>query len=395
MDASIVNALPAIHRWSRTIKIRTTAAILSIAILGGVPISHGFEATSLPSPAAKPAIDGVLDLFQKAPVVVLCDYHGLAQEEAFYSALVRDPRFAAEVGNVIVEFGEISQPIIDRYVDGETVPLAQLRRVWTETPGLSPGPFWVGYENFFASIRAANSKLPPDRRIKVWLGDPKADWSKINSYQDLLPFLLRRDDNYVRIIGDEILDKHRKALLIIGSAHIFGAGLLSAKLSEAHPDSFATVMPFVGYLEPRCNEQFLNRAKSWQAPALVGPIADTWLKAELQLSGCDFIPPAQVQALLSHPPPKTLPPGFVGAITSPHQLINVVSGEDADAILYLGAPDSLTGSPIDPDIYLDPDYFREEDRRSRCCTRAPGRGPLDWQRLVEEGSVIPRKLVRF
>ena len=58
----------------------------------------------------------MLDLFQHKSVVALADDHGLAQEEVFYSALVRDPRFAEEVGNVVVEFGgEASQDIIDRY----------------------------------------------------------------------------------------------------------------------------------------------------------------------------------------------------------------------------------------------------------------------------------------
>lgn len=161
----------------------------------------------------------VFDLFNQKPVLVLCDYHGLAQQEDFYSELVRDPRFA-DVGNVVVEFGEASQNIIDRYVTGDDVPLTELRRVWTETAGLAPGPFWLGYVNFLANVRATNLKLSPEHRIKVWLGDPKIDCSKTNSYQDLVPYLLRRDDNFVRIIRAEILQKHKKTLLIIGSPHI-------------------------------------------------------------------------------------------------------------------------------------------------------------------------------
>lgn len=46
------------------------------------------------APEVKPAIDGMLDLFKDKPVVALGDYHGLAQEEVFYSTLIRDPRFA-------------------------------------------------------------------------------------------------------------------------------------------------------------------------------------------------------------------------------------------------------------------------------------------------------------
>ena len=151
---------------------------------------------TFPSPRIKPAVEGVLDLFNQKAVVALGDYHGLAQEEAFYIALIRDPEFAEKVGNVVVEFGgEGAQDIIDRYVAGENVPLTELRRVWTDTVGWYPGPASLGYVNFFANVRAANLKLPPEHRIKVWLGDPSIDWSKINSFRDLQPYLARRDDN--------------------------------------------------------------------------------------------------------------------------------------------------------------------------------------------------------
>lgn len=47
-------------------------------------------------------------------------------------------------------------------------------------------------------------------------------------------------------------------------------------------------------------------------------------------------------------------------------------------------------SPIDPDIYLDPAYFNEENRRLQCC--AFGGGKLDWDHLVQENSLIPKKI---
>ena len=82
----------------------------------------------LPAPTVRPAIDGVLAAFQNHPLVGMlnwegADNHDLAQQEDFYAALVRDPRFARDVGNVVVEFGASSaQAIIDRYVNGQDVP---------------------------------------------------------------------------------------------------------------------------------------------------------------------------------------------------------------------------------------------------------------------------------
>jgi hypothetical protein len=329
----------------------------------------------------------------------------LAQEEAFYSALVRDPRFAEQVGNVVVEFGgSVAQHTIDRYVAGEDVPFTELRHVWGDVVGaFSPGePVPMAFVDFFANVRGANMKLPREHRIKVWLGDPEIDWSKTNSFQDVMPLLRKRDENVFRIINEEILSKHKKTLLIIGLGHLFGPGglgPLSVRITQASPNALAIVSPFIGYIEPECNAKFVARANAWAVPAVAGPIDGTWLKAELQLPGCNFIPPARVEQMkkmaANGPPPGARllgggkPPSVADIIAGE---INILSGVKSDATLYLGPPDTLTESPIEPSIYLDLDYFKEEDRRARCCT--PGGRPLDWDQIVQQNSVVPKKFDR-
>ena len=358
----------------------------------GVVVAIWTTVLSQAQPSVKPAVDGVLALFQAKPVVVLCDYHGLAQQEDFYSVMVRDPRFAEKVGNVIVEFGgESSQSIIDRYIAGDDVPADELRKVWTETPGWIPGPTRLGYINFFVAVRAANTRLAPERRIKVWLGEPKVDWSKINSVEELRPYIAQRDDNYVRIIRDEIIARKKKALLIIGTGHIFGTAYLRNKLDKVNPGVLATVAPFTGYFEPECNAKFVARAKDWPVPAAVSPTATTSLKAFLETPGCNFLGPASVKSVLATPVDK-LPPGTTSAEEMLRNVISMQSGEDADALLYLGPPDTLTESPYDPAIYLDPAYFKEQDRRRRCCTGPANQGKLDLDRLLEQNSAARRKI---
>ena len=61
----------------------------------------------------------------------------------------------------------------------------------------------------------------------------------------------------------------------------------------------------------------------------------------------------------------------------------------SDAILYLGPPDTLTRSPIDPSIYLDPDYFKEMNRRAQCCV--PASYSLDWDQILQQNSVVAKK----
>jgi len=240
-------------------------AILGVAILAAILFPLRAFASE-PVPEVKTAVDGVLDLFKDRQVVALGDFHGLAQEEAFYCTLVRDPRFAEQVGNVVVEFGgSEAQDIIDRYVNGEDVPFTELRHVWTDVVGWIPGPFALGYVNFFANVRAVNLKLPAGHRIRVWLGDPKIDWSRINSFQDLQPILARRDENVASIIVDEILKKHKKTLLIMGTGHLVrmapGPGLIPAppnvvaKLGEAYANALAVVSPFTGYIEPNATRR--------------------------------------------------------------------------------------------------------------------------------------------
>jgi hypothetical protein len=355
---------------------------------------------SAPAPRVESAVDGVLDLFNQKSVVAVADAHGLAQEEAFYSALVRDPRFAKEVGNVVVEFGGSgAQSIIDRYVNGQDVSVTELRHVWTDVVGWLPGPFSLGYVNFFANVRAVNQKLPASQRITVWLGDPKIDWSQIHSFQDIEPHLSQRDESMFRIVRDEILAKRKKALLIVGGAHLFGSGSdsLPAKINREHPNSMALVAPFIGYIEPSCNARFVAYTKGWPVPAVVGPIEGTSLMSELELAGCNYIPKTEIQRIekmaATPPPPGVKPPPGMSAPPSPASLIsaetNMFSGANANAILYLGPPDELLEAPADPSIYLDPDYFKEMNRRAQCCMPRPY--SLDWDQLVRQNSVIPRK----
>jgi hypothetical protein len=49
------------------------------------------------------AADGIFAAFQNHPLVGLGEWHGMAQGLDFYAVLVRDPRFAKEVGNVVAE----------------------------------------------------------------------------------------------------------------------------------------------------------------------------------------------------------------------------------------------------------------------------------------------------
>jgi hypothetical protein len=146
---------------------RRILAALSVLFAAG--LQDAARAQALGAPTVIPAVDGILNAFENHPLVGIADDHNSAQEEDFYAALVRDPRFSAEVGNVVVEFGGAThQDIVDRYLDGQQVSYTDLRKVWTDVVGWIPTVTGLGYANFFAQVRDANLGLPPDRRIHVW-----------------------------------------------------------------------------------------------------------------------------------------------------------------------------------------------------------------------------------
>src|ERR1700753_3718652 len=156
------------------------------ALLVGIALLFlGLPALAQQAPIVRPAVDGIFEAFQNHPLVGLGEAHRRAQELDFYTALLRDPRFARDVGNVVVEFGGAAhQDIIDRYVSGEDVPYTELRKVWTGTLGWTGVVRAMGYHLFYGRAREINRGLPPERRVHVWLGEPVIDWTTVKTHAD-------------------------------------------------------------------------------------------------------------------------------------------------------------------------------------------------------------------
>lgn len=371
-----------------------TAPLLRL-VIGILVLTYSWQAKAQtpPPPMVRPAIDGVLAAFQTHPIVGLGDAHGLAQEQDFYASLIRDPRFAQQVGNIVVEFGGgAHQDVIDRYVVGDAVPYTELRKVWTDVVGWVPTVEGLGYINFFTQVRAANQALPPDKRIHVWLGEPEIDWSKIKTRDDWARVAGFRDVHAARIIVQDILERHRKALVIYGTGH-FGAPVegieqmerekaamdkrlgfdtplqlpLQALVEEKFPKALFVITPYVGFLDLACSRAFEQNKQGWPIPALASPVSGTALEEELQAPGCRVVAP----------PSNTSPSGKsdeeAQRIATKADIRN--KGLTADALLYLGPSETMTRAPINPDIYLDQEYRDEVSRHNQILTGQPLRPP--------------------
>jgi hypothetical protein len=308
-------------------------------------------------PTVSPAADGIFAAFQRRPIVALSDDHGMAQEEDFYASLARDKRFPDAVGNVVVEFGDAAQQAtLDRYLAGDAIPYEDLRSVWSDTVGWIPTVNALGYVNFFAQVRAVNLGLPADKRIRVWLGDPPIDWSKIKTKEDFLPKLGQRNQYPADIIKTEILAKGKKALVIYGGFHFYGEKSLRGIVEHDYPETFFIVTAYRGFTDSGCSKAFEEAIRSWPNPALAKPVRGTKLEGLLHAQNCHFLPSNSID----FGPDVSQAEAAKQMATSEEY----VSGVDGDALLFLGPASSLTHSPQLGDIYFDSAFRKEIERRS-------------------------------
>jgi hypothetical protein len=338
----------------------------SLAILLWTILSIPFASPSRAAEAVvRPAIDGILSAFEKHPLVGLGELHELANELAFYGALIRDPRFAATIGNVVVEFGASQhQDILDLYLNGESVPYGELSKVWRNTVAHDLTVVGIGYQTFFAQVREVNLLLPPRQRIRVWLSEPPIDWSSIHTREAWQKVYDQRDHHAADLIVREILKPGRKALVIYGTGHFFsspwpstlpipaaGTEHLGELVEQAYPDAFYFVMPYGGYKNAACSAA-LEAEMKWSKRVLIAPIRGTPLEEVLMRSGC-------MQPVQGIDPP--IPQEELSRLERRYYEID--TGVAGDALLYLAPAAELMQAPPDPTIWMDMEYYKELRRR--------------------------------
>jgi hypothetical protein len=219
--------------------------------------------------APKEAVTTILDAFREHPIVALSEGHGDERSHAFTLRLIRDPRFSAVANDVVVEFGNSRyQDVADRFIRGEEVPHEILRRVWQDTT--IPHTLWdlPVYEQFFRAVRALNATLPPERRLRVLLGDPPIDWATVRTLEDLRRSRMARGRHPADVVLSEVLAKSRRALVLYGAGHLWRQNLQGANLIE-HVETASRIKAFVVVTHPSASLEALRvDPASWQAPGI-------------------------------------------------------------------------------------------------------------------------------
>ena len=279
----------------------------------------------------------ILEAFDDANLVALGERHWSRQHSEFRKALIRDPTFARKVNDIVIEFGNpLHQAILDRYIDGEDVPAADLRRVWQDTTGLGAWDSPV-YADFLDAVRTENAGLPRGRRLRVLAADYPIDWSAISGPADL-PDLDERDRSAAAIIRREVLDRGRKALVIFGSLHIYRnrPGTVVELLKDRPDAKWFVVVPAEGIGAPGLHD--LNDGGVGDLPA-----SDLLEKGTKRIKVVDGKP-----VLVDG---KVFEPG-------------VRVRDLTDALLSFGdEPDESVVPPAG--LYAGTEYGREIDRRRR------------------------------
>jgi hypothetical protein len=166
-------------------------------------------------------VRAILDALESHDIVALDEgRHGNEQAHRLRLELIRHPRFARNVNDIVVEFGSARyQDVMDRYIRGDDIPLPELRHAWQDTTQHAVWDVPI-FEEFFRAVRQVNQSLAKDRQLRVLLADPPIDWTEVKTPPDHFKWLRMRDTHGAELIQREVLAKKRKALLIFGAMHL-------------------------------------------------------------------------------------------------------------------------------------------------------------------------------
>jgi hypothetical protein len=294
-------------------------------------------------PKPEPAVSAILKAFDKYEVVGMSEAHGMKDLDDFILTLIRNPSFHGKVNDIAVECGNsLYQGVLDSYIAGQDVPFGEVQKVWRNTTQSMCGTSGF-FEQLFPLVRAINQKLPVGERLRVLAGDPPIDWEQARSTADVSKFM-NRDPNITSVMVKEVLSKHRKALMLFGTFHLYHGGPDAVSAYEKDYPGVTFIIQEAGYLSAISpHDPFVG----WNAPALAN-IKGTWV-AGLGLES--FSPPPLFVDQNCNAKNEFLKP------------LQKPIGELADAILYLGPGGLRLKEQMPADIGLDTDYLRELQRR--------------------------------
>jgi hypothetical protein len=352
-------------RVSRRIMLQASACVAVGAALPTASRGATLEAHSVCSRIVSPdslqpveAIPSLTAALTRHALVALTERHMLQEWHDLATALLTNPALSSLLNDIVVEFGNAAyQPLCDRYIlEGQLIPKHDLEQVWRQIGD----PTWNSpvYEQFFRTVRAVNRDRPAARRIRVLLGQPPITMSQVIAHPNdrslAARFAQPLDKHLAQLVEREVLARGRRALLVAGKGHLLRG--LSTDNNHHEPNAAtqivqrtrATLYVIDNLILPPGKPQDTAAARAHteltrQPPAVVATLSDTWLgKSSQQLAN-----------------------GWLNELAdraTSHTAARY--DQQADAILYLGAGETLTASQPDPTIYMTGSYPQQLRRTS-------------------------------
>jgi hypothetical protein len=312
-------------------------------------------------------VSAIIDAFRTHQIVAFgTGDRGNEQTYVVYQRLIRDPRFATVVKDIVVEFGNARyQSLMDRYVRGDSVPLDSLTRVWRDV--VQPQSVQYEHPNYaavFQTVREVNRALPADRKLRVILADPPIDWSVVHNGAEFRPWLAMRETFAPDLLFFQVVVPKRRALLLWNNPH------------------FQRRQVFANYEPLRLAETVISRL---EAGADIRAFS-IWANTERELSSLEPAVaqwPAPSHALLKGTTLGAI--DFAKYFSDDEPRVTIRNGElvpvpreqwrtlpmeqQFDAILYVGPRAAMTYAQMPKKLCADTAYMRE--RLARIALAAP------------------------
>jgi hypothetical protein len=226
--------------------------IAFVALATNGAVQAGKTAT-LPDPVPTSVAVGIERAFETHRVVALTDPRSPALNRVVLS-LLRDPTFRKRARVIVYDCcAPRYQPLVDRYVNGGDVSLADVSRAWAHAGPAIPRP------NLFVRARELNRRLAAGQRIRIVLAHPWASGvfvckrsRRCNVWGDRLDRVIadvvekevfRRNQNALLLAGFWKLDRRRRPANPKG----FGFDSAARRIEARHPGSL-----FLAWALPPC-----------------------------------------------------------------------------------------------------------------------------------------------
>lgn len=317
-----------------------------------------------PTVALQPAVPvdpftAIFDAFRSHDIVAISDgrTHGDTQGHAFVMALVRDPRFANAVNDIVVECCSARyQSVMDRFVSGATLTESALAPAWQNTTQVNASQRDGGaVVELFRAVRELNAGRSHERHLRVLFGDPPIDWDSVQSVADHQKWMEQRDTYPADLLQREVLGRNRKALVVYGGMHLQRKNLVANYESDGLAETLISRLERVTSSRAftiwaaRDPQKFQADVASWPAPRLA-------LVRGTPLGAVDFAD--YYGSGLPRVRMRDGRPDFSSGPLPRDEWRTLRMEDQFDAVLYLGPPSTLVvSSGMSPDMCTDTGFM--------------------------------------